>query len=276
MNEIAGMNVSVVAHGPATELLQGFRVAKATARGFLRRLSAYKIQLIRWPIGPILTFALWRVMYGASGRTDLSGATLSGFLVTGVFGTILLSSSIWTSGYAIEWERDEGTSGSLFLSPASRSAVVAGYGIGAFVWFVPSFVALVILAFATGASLNVADPLAATISAVAMVLASLAMGFAFAGLFILSRRGNLIANVMQPPLMLLAGFAVPLSRLPVWAQAIGNVLPLTHALEALRATTLGGADLATAGPELLLTLGTTLAFLAVGAFGLRRVEHVAR
>src|SRR5581483_6333220 len=122
-----------------SELREAVGVAVATARGFLKRLSCYKIQIIRWPIGPILTFAVWRVMYGASGRTSVSGATLSGFLVTGVFGSILLSSSIWVSGYAIEWERDEGTSGSLFLSPASRSAVIAGYGLGAFVWFIPSF-----------------------------------------------------------------------------------------------------------------------------------------
>lgn len=251
-------------------------VMVATARAYLSRVSAYKIQLIRWPLGPVFTFAVWRVMYGASGRTSAGGASLSGFLVTGVFGAILLSSSIWTSGYAIEWERDEGTSGSLFLSPASRVGVIGGYGLGALVWFVPSFLVLLILGILTGASLNVADPLAVVLSALLMIAGSFSMGFALASLFILSRRGNLIANAIQPPLTFLSGFAFPVSRLPDWVQAISNVLPITHALEALRTTALDRGSLQAAAPQLILSLVTCLAFLIVGGVSLHRMEHVAR
>src|SRR5579859_4369403 len=102
----------------------------ATARAYLKRVSAYAIELIRWPLGPIFLFAAWRVTYAVSGRTHLDGATISGFLLVGVFGNITWNSSLWASGYALEHERYEGTSGALFLSPASRAAVVAGYGLG--------------------------------------------------------------------------------------------------------------------------------------------------
>lgn len=259
-----------------SQVTQALFVTTATAVAFLKRLSAYKIQLIRWPVGPVLIFAVWRIMYGASGRTSVSGATLSGFLVTGVFGTILLSSSIWTSGSAIEWERDEGTSGSLFLSPASRSSVIAGYGLGSFVWFIPSFLMLVILGVLTGATLNIGDLLAAILACVALVAGSLSLGFAFASLFILSRRGNLIANVIQPPLMLLCGFAVPVSALPSWIQPVSNIFPVTHALEALRPAVLQGAGLTNVGSELFWSFLTSAAFVLLGAISIRRMEYVAR
>jgi ABC-2 type transport system permease protein len=218
---------------------------------------------------------MWRVMYGAAGSSTVSGVSLSGFLVTGVFGSILLSSSIWTSGYALEWERDEGTSGSLFLSPASRSAVIAGYGLGSFVWFLPSVLVLVLLSLVTGATFDL-SPLAAALGAIALAVSSLSMGFAFASLFILSRRGNLIANVMQPPLLLFAGFAVPLSRLPASVQWISNALPITHALEAFRPAVLNGAGMGTVGYQLSLAFGVSTAFVLVGVISLHRMEHVAR
>lgn len=251
-------------------------VSLATARAFILRLSAYTIQIVRWPLGPIFIFAVWRVMYAASGRSGVDGATLSGFLVTGVFGSILLSSSIWTSGYAIEWERDEGTSGSLFLSPASRSAVIAGYGLGSFLWFLPSFVAVALLGLVTGARLVVSNPWVALLGGLSLAVSSLAMGFAFASLFILSRRGNLIANVMQPPLLLLAGFVVPIPSLPFWVQWVSNAIPITHALQAFRLAVLTGAGWSPVRDDLLLSFGVSLVYIVAGIVSLARMEYVAR
>src|SRR5579884_2177741 len=248
----------------------------ATSRAYLQRSSAYLIALIRWPLGPLFTFATWRVTYHAAGNGSVEGATVSGFLLVGVFGLITWTSSIWASGYAVEYERGEGTSASLFLTPASRAAVVAGYGLGSFVWFLPCFIMVTLLGVATGATLNIGSMAAAALGALAMVTASLSMGFTLAGLFILSRRGNLIANVMQPPLLLLGGFAVPIARLPLSVRWISNGLPITHALEAFRPAVLTGAGLATTGRELALSFGVSAAYVVAGLLALRRVEHVAR
>lgn len=248
----------------------------ATARAYLIRVSAYTVQLVRWPLGPIFTFATWRVTYSIAGRGQVDGATVSGFLLVGIFGLITWTSSVWVSGYALEWERDEGTSGALFLSPASRGAVVIGYGLGSFVWFLPSFGAILLLGVVTGARLHVSSPLAVLIAALALIVASLAAGFALAGLFILSRRGNTIANVGQQPIFLLAGFIVPRAALPGWLHAISNVIPVAHAVDALRAAALGGATLAQIAVPLELTALTSIGFFLVGALSLRGVEHVAK
>ena len=73
-------------------------VTLATARAYLERMSAYLIQFIRWPLGPLFTFATWRLTYAASGRGQVDGATLSGFLLVGVFGMITWTSADGTVG----------------------------------------------------------------------------------------------------------------------------------------------------------------------------------
>jgi len=248
----------------------------ATTRRYLQDVSAYTIQLVRWPLGPLFMFATWRITYNVSGRASIDGATLSGFLLVGIFGNILWSSSIWGSGYAIQDERDSGTSASLFLTPVSRVAVVAGYGLGSFIWFIPSFIALGLLAWITGASFNISDPLAVAASVVTLCLASLAAGFTFSGIFILTRRGNLVANVIQSPVYLLGGLLVPLSALPDWLRPFSNALPLTNAVVALRASTLLGSSLQSVSQPILFSLIASAVWFLIGLVGLWRVEDVAK
>jgi len=104
----------------------------------------------------------------------------------------------------------------------------------------------------------------------------LACGFALAGIFILSRRGNIIATLLQMPIYFLAGFVVPVASLPVWVQPFSNALPVTHAAIALRQTALLGYTTGQAGPQILACFGVAAVFCVIGYFSLRRVEHVAK
>ena len=264
---------TVVFHGPAGHL---WATVGATAHAYVKRSHAYVIDIVRTPIFPLLYFVTWRVAYAVAGRGHVDGANASGFLLVGMFGLITWSSTIWSSGYAIEHERHEGTVGALFLSPASRAAVVVGYGLGSLVWLLPSFLVTIAIGLATGARLHVADPLALAGAAAALLVASLATGFAFAGLFVLSRRGNLLANFLQLPIYLLAGFLVPRSRLPDWLHPLSDAIPASHAMDALRASSLGGATLHGITGQLVLAFGTAALYALVGWISLRRVEYVAK
>ena len=265
---------SVVTYGG--ELGRLLVIVTATALAQVKGWTAYLIDLIRMPLGVLLMFATWRITYAVSGQSSVNGVNASGFLLIGTIGIITWTSSIWASGYAIESERAEGTAAALFLSPASRNAVVLGYGIGSFVWLLPSFLVVTALGFTTGARLHVTNPLAVGVAILALALGSLACGFAFAGLFVLSRRGNLLANFLQSPIWLLAGFIVPRSSLPKWVQPLSNILPVSHAVDALRASSLAGAGLHQTLAPILLALATSAAFGLVGAVGLRRVEDAAK
>jgi ABC-2 type transport system permease protein len=68
------------------------------------------------------------------------------------------------------------------------------------------------------------------------------------------------------PSILLSGFMFPFRGMPGWAQAIGEVLPLTHFLRIVRGLLLKGNGLAETMPE----VWPIVAFMAVvGAIGLR-------
>lgn len=248
----------------------------ATAGAQLRRNMAYLINIIRMPLWPLGMYAVAYLAYRAAGRGAVSGVDVSGFLLIGMVGQVMGLSAVWSSGSAIEEERYEGTIAALFLSPASRIAVVFGHGLGGTVFMLPSFAVVVLLGIVTGADLNIASPAAAVLSALALLVASLSLGFLLAVFFVLTRRANLMANVIQHPLYLLSGFIVPRGELPGWLATVSNALPLAHAVDAFRACTLTAATLNDVMPQLLGAVGTSVVCLALGTCGMQRMEHAAK
>jgi len=257
-------------------LAHRWAVLMGTARAYFVILNTYAIQRVRNPITLTINFATWRIAYGLTGHHQIAGASVSGFLLIGSFGNIIWFSTLWSSGFAIERARREGTSAALFLSPASRPMVIVGYGLGALAMAIPAFFVVAVVAVLSGAHFHLIDPLAAFLAFAGLVAGTLACGFALAGIFILSRRGNIIATLLQMPIYFLAGFVVPISRLPVWVQPFSNALPVTHAAIALRETALLGHTTAQAGPQILACFGVSAVYCVAGYFSLRRVEHVAK
>ncbi len=248
----------------------------ATARRYVRGQNAYLIDIVRIPLWPLLLFATTRVTYLVAHRDTVDGVDVSSFLLVGMFGMITWGSSIWSSGYTFEAERYEGTIGALFLSPASRVAVIAGYGLGSLLWLLPSFVLVTLLGVLTGARPHIANPLAAASAVLTLLGVSLATGFAFAGLFVLSRRANVLANFLQAPVFLLAGVQVPRNTLPHWLLPLSDAIPASPAIDALRASTLHDAGLAAIARPVAFALGTAAIYVLVGLVSLRRVEDAAK
>jgi ABC-2 type transport system permease protein len=257
-------------------LAHRWAVLVETARAYFVILNSYAIQRVRNPLTLTINFATWRIAYGLTGHTHVAGATVSGFLLIGSFGNIIWFSTLWSSGFAIERARHEGTSAALFLSPASRPMVIVGYGLGALMMAIPAFAVVSVVAVLSGARFHLVDPLAAFLAFAGLVAGTLACGFALAGIFILSRRGNIIATLLQMPIYFLAGFVIPISRLPAWVQPFSNALPVTHAAIALRQTALLGYTTAQAAPEILACFGVAAVYCIIGYFSIRRVEHVAK
>jgi ABC-2 type transport system permease protein len=257
-------------------LAHRWAVLVETARAYFVILNSYAIQRVRNPLTLTINFATWRIAYGLTGHTHVAGASISGFLLIGSFGNIIWFSTLWSSGFAIERARHEGTSAALFLSPASRPMVIVGYGLGALMMAIPAFAVVSVVAVLSGARFHLVDPLAAFLAFAGLVAGTLACGFALAGIFILSRRGNIIATLLQMPIYFLAGFVIPISRLPAWVQPFSNALPVTHAAIALRQTALLGYTTAQAAPEILACFGVAAVYCIIGYFSIRRVEHVAK
>ena len=81
----------------------------------------------------------------------------------------------------------------------------------------------------------------ALIATVALfVLANLALGCVFSLLAKNQMQAMQLAVFFYLPSMLLSGFMFPFHGMPTWAQALGEILPLTHFLRIVRGVLLKG------------------------------------
>jgi ABC-2 type transport system permease protein len=269
----------MIAQSPAGFIRPGafWRVLFATAARYVRRQAAYAIELIRWPVFPVLYFVTLYLTYAASGRETINGYSAAGFLLVGVVGMVLWTSNLWASGYAIEYERREGTLQSLFLSPASRSAVVMGYGAGSLVVVVaPTAVVLIAIALTMRITFEIASLSAVGLALGGMLLASVSLGYVLAGFFVLTRRANVIANFLQTPVYLLSGAVLPVDDLPQALRLFASIFPLSHGMDAVRESLLAGATINDIATSLLAIAISSAMMVAAGSILLRRVERDAR
>lgn len=252
------------------------RVVAATVRVFLLRFASNPIMLLRAPLSPVLILLGFHLAYDASGQQQVNGQNSMGFLVIGMLATGAWSATVWGSGNAIQTEIYLGTISSVISAPARLSAVITGQGVGAIVFGLPSLAASLVVSVVFGASFDVHHPVAAIVSLVVVYLSCLCVGLAFGGLFVLTRQSNAMSNFLQTPIYLLAGFFVPREALPGWLQGVSDVLPIAHAVDALRATTLAGASFGDVAAPLVATGVTSIAFLIAGLWSLHRLDTVVR
>ena len=102
----------------------------------------------------------------------------------------------------------------------------------------------------------------------ALALAALVLRF--------MRLRNWATNLSYTLMMLVCGVTVPTAFWPVWVQAIGQVFPLTHALDAIRHLEAGDATAAQVWADVGLSVVTALGWYVIGAASLERLASSGR
>lgn len=188
-------------------------------------------------------------------------------IVPGLLGVILTMTLVMMTALGVTRERERGTMESLLATPVRPLEVMVGklapyVGVG----LIQTIVVL------TAAALLFHVPMARTAGAWAslslgvsmFIIGSLALGFLISTV----ARNQLQAMQMSVfyllPSILLSGFAFPFRGMPGWAQALGEVLPVTHVLRIVRGALLKGGGLADAFADigalaLFVLVVTTLA-----------------
>lgn len=191
-------------------------------------------------------------------------------IVPGLVGTILTMTMVIMTALAVTRERERGTMENLLAMPVRPAEVMLGKLLP-FILVGAAQVAVVVgaarLLFRVP---MVGDPLVLAAGLVVFITANLAVGFLFSTL----ARNQLQAMQMSffffLPSILMSGFMFPFRGMPGWAQALGEVLPLTHFLRVVRGVMLKGSGLAEVWPD----IWPLLAFLlAVSALALRRYRQ---
>ena len=180
-------------------------------------------------------------------------------IVPGLIGTILTMTMVMLTSLAMTRERERGTMENLLATPVRPLEVMVGKIVP---YVLVGYVQLGVIMSAAWLLFDV--PMAGSFTLLmamigVFIVANLGVGFTFSTL----ARNQLQAMQMTffffLPSMLLSGFMFPFRGMPAWAQAIGEVLPLTHFLRIVRGIMLKGNTAAQVLPE----LWPMLAFLFV-------------
>ncbi|MEA2640029.1 MAG: type transport system permease protein [Chloroflexota bacterium] len=113
------------------------------------------------------------------------------------------------------------------------------------------------------------------IAVLAVTLSSTGYALLIGDIALLYRNWTAIYSLSGSALLLLTGVLIPLSALPPPLQAVAQILPLTHGLEAFRAAFAGG-DLAAVTDALAWELILAITYGLIGFASYRWIEETAR
>jgi ABC-2 type transport system permease protein len=170
-------------------------------------------------------------------------------VVPGLIGVILTMTMVLMTGLAITREQERGTMENLLSTPTTPLEVMTGKIVP---YIAIGLVQVTIVLALARLFFHVPMMGSLTVLYVAVfifIAANLTLGLMFSSI----ARNQLQAMQMTffffLPSMLLSGFMFPFRGMPGWAQAIGEVLPLTHFLRIVRGVLLKGNSVVEALPE---------------------------
>jgi ABC-2 type transport system permease protein len=265
----------------STRLLRGERpaialYADATDPAATGAAVAALAQLPQYALTHDLTGPLARLAPGSEPfelivhrRYNAEGITAYN-VVPGLIGVILTMTLILMTSMAITRERERGTLENLLATPVRPLEVMLGKILPYMA--IGYLQVLVVYAAARGLfGVPMAGSFTLLTAAVLLfMLALLAVGFTFSTLAASQVQSMQMTLFFFLPNILLSGFMFPFRGMPVWAQWIGEALPLTHFLRIVRGIMLKGAGWADVLPQ----AWPIVAFIVVvGAVALARYRQ---
>ncbi len=208
--------------------------------------------------------------------TYATGADNKSFYVVGNALQIAAVSGIFGMTMSIGGDRDSGTLGYIFGTPANRLVVFMGR---AFMNIMDGALG-VIIAFVWGVVLMGLDLSQTNIPALALTIvvttiSTCGLGLLMGCLALITVNVMFVNNFVYFLLLLFSGANIPIAQLPVWMQSISYALPLTRGIAAARLL-VNGAGLVEITPLLLGELGVGLAYFLVGYILFAVFEVVAK
>ena len=184
------------------------------------------------------------------------------FIVPGIIGMILSNILIVITAMAVVREREHGTLEQLIVTPLTPSEIMLGkiapYAlvglvqisavllVGHYLFHVPirgNLALLYVMSFG-------------------FIIANLGMGLLISTLARTQAQSMQISFMILLPNVLLSGFMFPREGMPLPAQILGLVLPLTYYLQIVRSIVLKGVGLAELWPQALALVGFAIAFFS--------------
>ncbi|WP_417451346.1 ABC transporter permease [Kordiimonas sp.] len=184
-------------------------------------------------------------------------------IVPGLMGVVLTMTLVMITGLAVTRERERGTMENLLSMPVRPAEVMLGkitpYVI---VGYVQAAIILVAAAFLFGVPVEGSVGLL-SLATIFFMIANLAVGFTFSTIAQNQLQAVQMTFFFFLPSLLLSGFMFPFRGMPLWAQVLGEALPLTHFLRIARGILLKGSGFADIGADMLGILAFLIIAVAI-------------
>jgi ABC-2 type transport system permease protein len=191
-------------------------------------------------------------------------------IVPGLLGIILTMTMVLMTSMALTRERERGTYENLLAMPTTPIEIMIGkIAPNILVGLVQSVIVLL------AARYIFAVPMVGSLVLlfgvlVVFIAANLAVGYTFSTIAQSQLQAMQMMVFFLLPAILLSGFAFPFRGMPVWAQWIGEVLPVTHFLRVVRGILLKGNGAAEIWPDVWPLLLFMFAMASVALLRFRR------
>jgi ABC-2 type transport system permease protein len=191
-------------------------------------------------------------------------------IVPGLLGVVLTMTMVVITALAITRERESGTMENLLSMPTRPMEVLVGK-IVPYILVGYIQVGLILIAARFLFHVPMVGSLVLLLSvAFLFITANLAMGVTFSTVSKNQRQAMQLAMFFFLPNILLSGFMFPFRGMPQWAQAIGEIFPLTHFLRIVRGILLKGNGISEVAPQLWPIVLFAAVALTVGVKRYRR------
>ncbi|WP_454786101.1 ABC transporter permease [Legionella sp. WA2024007413] len=171
-------------------------------------------------------------------------------IVPGLISVLMFTTLTLLTAMSITAEYEVGTFETLLITPLSAANIILGKVIPHFiVGYLILFMLLIIAVFVFSVPFHGSFLLYLSIMA-PYSIGSLAMGLAISAFAKTQFQAVASTNAYILVAVMISGFLFPFSGMPLWAQNIGQVIPLTHFLRITRNIMLKGADLSILWPDI--------------------------
>jgi ABC-type multidrug transport system permease subunit len=187
-------------------------------------------------------------------------------IVPGLMCMVLIMSTLLVTTLAVTRERERGTLENLMAMPVRPIEIMLAK-IAPYILIGYIQVLLILGISALVFQLPVRGSIPLLLVALGLFIASnLALGLTFSTIATNQMQAIQMAQFTLLPSFLLSGFFFPFSGMPVWAQWLGELLPMTHAIRIIRGMLLKGNGVGEIAPELWPMALFTLIVMGVAAW----------
>jgi len=191
-------------------------------------------------------------------------------IVPGLLGTILTMTMLIFTALSVTREIERGTMESLLAMPIRPLEIMLGkIAPYIFIGFIQAALILIFALTLFGVPVQGSIVLLAVLSTL-FIAANLSIGYTFSTIAQNQLQAIQMSFMFFLPNILLSGFMFPFAGMPGWAQAVGELLPLTHYIRIVRGIMLKGATLYDLQFEALALAGLMLFAMTLAVRRFRR------